>query len=196
MTTVSILLSACALQSILPPTSTSVPTTTNTPPLTTTPGPTFTTAPFRFIELKSGGFSLSVHPHLEFDINDRSINLSDSRGTFVVSMNGTNYIASEYTIESFLGKYLQEIASRGGTFIKSTPYEIEIDGVNGTAVNISGIFSDAPIAGKAFVISPRENFVVFGMGMSNLSTNKNEWVETGSDVFETLLASVQFKEDE
>jgi hypothetical protein len=58
-----------------------------------------------------------------------------------------------------------------------------------------GFMALTPIAGKAFVISPRENFVVFGLGMSNLTTNKNEWAETGSDVFETLIASIKFKEE-
>jgi len=96
-------------------------------------------------------------------------------------------------MESFLDVYIDEIASRGGTFIQSVPYEIMIDGMNGTAVNITGIFLDDPIAGKAFVISPRKNFIVFGLGMSNLTANKNEWAETGSNVFETLLASIEFK---
>jgi len=192
----AILLSACASQPTPTPSPTSTPAATFTPSPTFTQTPIPTTSAFRFIDLKSGGFSLSVHPHLVFDIDDYSINLSDIQGKFVVSMNGRTYIASEYTMESFLGKYVNEIASRGGTFIQSTPYEIAIDGMNGTAVNISGIFLDSPIAGKAFVISPRENFIVFGLGMSNLAMNKNEWAETGSDVFETLLASIKFKEVE
>jgi hypothetical protein len=195
LATATILLFACASQPEPTPTSTPAPTITITPRPTFTPEPTFTIEPFRFIELKSGGFSLSIHPHLEFEINDRAINLSDSQATFIVSINGTAYIASEYTMESFLSKYVDEIAAREGAFIHSTPYEIEIDGVNGTAFNISGVFLDTPIAGKAFVISPRENFVVFGLGMSNLTTNKNEWAETGSDVFETLIASIKFKEE-
>lgn len=184
-----IVLTACASQ----PTDTATPTSTITPLPTVTPTSIPPTPAFHLVELKRGGFSLSFPPDLQFDIDDNSITLSDSLGTFVVSLNGRTYIASEYTMESFLDVYIDEIASRGGTFIQSVPYEIMIDGMNGTAVNITGIFLDDPIAGKAFVISPRKNFIVFGLGMSNLTANKNEWAETGSNVFETLLASIEFK---
>ena len=187
-------LAACTPQ--LAATTPPLPTSTNSPQPTLTPTLIPPTPAFRFVDLKDGGFSLSVHPYLEFDVDNQSINLSDAQETFIVSLNGRTYIASEYTMESFLGKYVDEISARGGAFIQSTPYEIVIDSMNGTAVNISGIFLDAPIAGKAFVISPRENFVVFGLGMSNLTANKNEWAETGSNVFETLLASIKFKETE
>jgi hypothetical protein len=189
----TILLTACASQPTAVPSPTSTATVTPQPTLTPTSIPP--TPAFHFVDLENGGFSLLVHPQLEFDIDDRSINLSDTQGYFVVSLNGRTYIASEYTMESFLGKYLDEMASRGGTFIQSVPYEIEIDGMSGTAVNISGFFLNAPIAGKAFVISPGENFIVFGLGMSNLAANKNEWAETGSDTFEALLTSIKFKED-
>jgi len=190
----TLLLGACGLQPTSAPTPTPMPTSTDTPLPTLEPTSVPPTPAFRSIDIKSGGFSLSVHPALEFDIDDTSITLSDTQGRFAVSLNGKTYIASEYTLESFLDLYVNEIASRGGAFIQSVPYEIEIDSMKGTAVNISGLFLDAPIAGKAFVVSPRKNFVVFGLGMSNLSTNKNEWTEAGSDVFETLLSSIKFKE--
>ena len=189
----TLLFAACELQSTPVPTSSPLPTSTDMPIPTLEPTSIPPTPAFRFIELKSGRFSLSVHPDLEFDIDDTSITLSDPQGGFAVSLNGKTYIASEYTLESFLDLYVNEIASRGGAFIQSVPYEIEIDSMKGTAVNISGLFLDAPIAGKAFVVSPRNNFVIFGLGMSNLSTNKNEWSDAGSDIFESLIGSIKFK---
>lgn len=189
--TLTVLLTACVSQPTL--TRLSVSTDTPTPATLSTSIPP--TQASRLIDLKSGGITLSVQPQLEFDIDDHSINLSSQRGEHIISLNGKPYIASDYTMESFLGKYVMEMESRGGAFVQSLPYEIMIDGMSGTAVNISGNFLDAPIAGKAFVISPRRNFIVFGLGMSNLSVNKNEWAETGSDIFETLLASVKFKDE-
>lgn len=190
------LLAACANQPTPTQTSTPVPspTSTNTPFPVIEPEPITPTPSFRSIDIKDGGFSLSVHPDLKFNIDDNSINLSDAQETFIVSLNGRPYIASEYTMESFLSLYIDEMASRGGAFIQSVPNEIMIDGMSGTAVDISGVFANAPIAGKAFVISPRENFIIFGLGMSNISSNKNEWAETGSDIFEMLLASIKFKD--
>ena len=191
----TVLLAACGSQPTPAATPSPLPITTDTPIPTLEPTSIPPTPAFRFIDIKSGGFSLSVRPDLEFDIDDTSITLSDTLGRFAVSLNGKTYIASEYTLESFLDLYVNEIASRGGTIIQSVPYEIEIDSMKGTAVNISGVFLDAPISGKAFVISPRKNFIVFGLGMSNLTANKNEWSEKGSDVFETLLASIKFKDE-
>ena len=190
----TLLLTACGLQSTTVPTPSPLPIPSDTPLPTLEPTSVPPTQVFQSIDIKSGGFSLSVHPDLEFDVDDTSITLSDTQGSFAVSLNGKAYIASEYTLESFLDLYVNEIASRGGAFIQSVPYEIEIDSMKGTAVNISGLFLDAPIAGKAFVVSPGKNFVVFGLGMSNLSANKNEWSDVGSDNFETLLASIKFKE--
>ena len=186
-------LAACApqLTATVPPS----PISTNTPLPTITPTSIPPTPAFRAIDIKNGGFSLSVHPDLKFDINNSSINLSDTQGRFVISLNGRTYIASNYTMESFLDKYVMEMASRGGTFDQSIPYEIMIDGMSGTAVDISGIFLDDPIAGKAFVISPGKDFIIFGLGMSNLAANENEWVETGSTIFEMLLASIKFKDE-
>lgn len=189
--TLTFLLTACVSQ----PTLTRLSVSTDTPKPATLSTPIPPTQESRLIDLKSGGITLSVQPQLEFDIDDHSINLSSQGGKHIISLNGKPYIASDYTMESFLGKYVMEMESRGGAFVQSVPYEIMIDGMSGTAVNISGNFLDAPIAGKAFVISPRRNFIVFGLGMSNLSVNKNEWAETGSDIFETLLASVKFKDE-
>jgi len=177
------------------------PTASPTPDPTITPSPTHipTAIPSptlepRLVDLKSGGFSVSVHPELVFDIDDYSINISDRVGKLVISLNGRSYIASSYTLESFLGIYLDEMASRGGIFTQSDPYEIVIDDVNGVAVDITGTFLNDPIAGKAISISPSENFIVFGLAMSNLGTDAKGWDENGSVIFEDLLASMQFKQ--
>jgi len=192
-----ILLAACGSQPTPTQTSTPVPspTSTNTPFPAMEPEPLSPTPAFRSIDIKSGGFSLLVHPDLQFDFDDYSINLSDAQNKLIISLNGRTYIASEYTMESFLDKYVTETASRGGAFIQGVPYEIMIDGMSGIAVDISGIFINAPIAGKAFVISPKKDFIIFGLGMSDLSGNKNEWIEIGSDIFETLLASIAIKDE-
>jgi len=187
----AILSAACITQ----PTETPSPSSTNTSQPTLAPIPIPPTPAFKLIDLKSGGFSLSVHSDLEFDIDDYSINLSDQSGELVISLNGRPYIASNYTLESFLGKYVAEIAARGGTLIPSTPYEIVIDGINGIAVDLTGFFLDNPVAGKAIIISPGKDFVVFGLGMSNLSAHENSWAEKGSVIFEMLVESVKFNED-
>ncbi len=149
----------------------------------------------QFVDLKNGGFSLVFQQGFEFDSNDSSINLSDKSGELIVSLNGRPYIASSYTLESFLGKYIDEMAARGGSFDRGAPYGIIIDGVSGVAIDLTGTFLDYPIAGKAIAISPGKDFIVFGLGMSNLSNRENGWTDSGSQDFEAILQSIKFKDE-
>jgi hypothetical protein len=182
-------LASCASQPGIKP----IATVTPQPALTATLIPPTLAA--RFIDLKRGGFSLAVQPELEFETDDYSINLSDKGGELIVSLNGKPYIASIYTLESFLDKYLVEMAARGGSFNRSESYAVTIDGMSGIAIDLTGNFLEAPMAGKAVAISPGKDFIVFGLGMSNLNTHKNGWAESGSVIFEALIASIKFKEE-
>jgi hypothetical protein len=192
LTCTTILISCASQPPVTPaPTFTRIPASASTAiPLT----PTAMQAP-QFINLKSGGFSLAVQPELEFETDDYSINISDKGGELIISLNGKPYIASIYTLESFLDKYLAEMASRGGSFNRSDPYEVTIDGMSGIAIDLTGNFLEAPMAGKAVAISPGKDFIVFGLGMSNLNTHKNGWAESGSVIFEALIASIKFKDE-
>jgi hypothetical protein len=149
----------------------------------------------RFINIRDGGFSLAIQPDLEFNTDDSSISISDKRGELIISLNGKPYVASSYTLQTFLGKYLDEMASRGGTLHQSDPYEVVIGGRSGIAVDFTGSFLDQPITGKAVAVSPGEDFIVFGLGMSLQNAHPEGWVESGSLTFETILASIEFKEE-
>jgi hypothetical protein len=120
--------------------------------------------------------------------------MSDKSGELIISLNGIPYIASSYTLETFLDKYIAEMASRGGSFDKGEPYEIVIDGIQGIAIDLTGTFLDLPIAGRAIAISPGRDFIVFGLAMFNLSQRKNGWSESGSQDFDAILQSIRFKE--
>jgi hypothetical protein len=183
------MLTSCASQPRVKPHSTNAPQAAITARLIR---PTLTT---QFVDLKSGGFSLAVQPELDFETNHYSINLSDQGRELIISLNGKPYIASIYTLESFLDKYLAEMASRGGSFSRSDPNEVIIDGMSGIAIDLTGNFLNDPMAGKALAISPGKGFIIFGLGMSNLGTHKNGWTESGSVIFEALIASMKFKEE-
>src|ERR1044071_3389670 len=111
------ILASCTSRSTITP----APALTLEPVNTQTPiplPPTATQAP-QFVDLKSGGFSLAVQPELDFDFDDYSVNISDKGGELIISLNGKPYIGSIYTLESFLDKYIVEMASRGGSFKQS-----------------------------------------------------------------------------
>jgi len=185
------ILVSCTSKSAVAPAPTFTPQPLNTPasaPLTSTSQP-------QFIDLKSGGFSLAVQPELDFDTDDYSVNISDKGGELIISLNGKPYIGSIYTLESFLNKYIVEMASRGGSFKQSDPYAISVDGMNGIAIDLTGNFLNDPMAGKAVAISPGKDFIIFGLAMSNLGTHKNGWTESGSVIFEEIIASIKFKDE-
>ena len=175
--------------------STPAPTSAPKPVNTSTAVPQRSTAETELIDISSGGFTLAIQPGLDFEAHEDSISISDRRGEFIVSLNGRPYIGSSYTLQSFLAKYLVEMASRGGTFDQSEPYEIVIDGKNGLAVDFSGSFLDHPVTGKAVAVSPGEDFIIFGLGMSLLNVHENGWDESGSMIFENILDSIDFKEE-
>lgn len=177
------------------PTVTTAPTVTPEPTHSSVVVPLTPTSAPQFIDLKSGGFSLAVQPELDFDTDDYSVNISDKGGELIISLNGKPYIGSIYTLESFLDKYIVEMASRGGSFNQGDPYAINIDGMNGIAMDLTGNFLNDPMAGKAVAISPGKDFIIFGLGMSNLGTHKNGWRESGSVIFEAIIASIKFKDD-
>lgn len=185
----TMILASCVSQPDIKP----IPTTTPLPAMTATL--ILPTSQPQVIDLKSGGFSLSVQPELDFDTDDYSVNISDKGGELIISLNGKPYIASIYTLESFLDKYVVEMASRGGSFNQGDPYAISIDGMNGIAIDLTGNFLDDPMAGKAVAISPGKDFIIFGLGMSNLGTHKNGWTESGSVIFEEIIASIKFKDE-
>src|SRR6266508_2583605 len=80
------ILASCTSQ----PTITPAPMFTPEPVYKSTPvplTPAATQAP-QFIDLKSGGFSLSVQPELDFDTDDYSVNISDKSGELIISLSG------------------------------------------------------------------------------------------------------------
>jgi hypothetical protein len=185
-----ILLAACTSPQVATPVQSQSPA-----PLSTSTAIAQATAP-ELIDIQSGGFNVALQPGLEFEAHEDSISISDRQGELVISLNGRPYVASSYTLQSFLEKYLAEMAARGGSIEESgEPYEIVIDGRSGLAVDFSGKFLDHPVTGKAVAISPGKDFIVFGLGMSLLSENQNGWDESGSLIFETILESIDFKEE-
>lgn len=183
------LLASCASQPTVTSTFTPEPVNKSTPVPPTAPHAQ------QFVDLKAGGFSLSVQSELEFETDDHSVNISDKGGELIISLNGKPYIASIYTLESFLDKYIVEMASRGGSFNQGDPYEIKVDGMSGIAIDLTGTFLNDPMAGKAVAISPAKDFIIFGLGMSNQGTHKNGWTESGSPIFEAIIASIKFKNE-
>ena len=187
----AMLIASCSIQK---PTTTPAPMPTRKPANTSTAVLQTATAAHQVIDIQSGRFTLAIQPGLSFEAHEDSISISDQQGELIVSLNGRPYAASSYTLQSFLGKYLTEMASRGGSFEQGESYEILIDGRSGIAVDFSGSFLDIPVTGKAVAVSPEDDFIIFGLGMSLQDEHENGWTESGSLIFESILDSIDLKE--
>lgn len=194
------LLASCSFPPLQAPTAT--PTATSTPPPTATPIPTATqtqvpatpTPTAELIPVEEGGFSILVSRELETDLQGNTIGIFDQGSTLIISFTGTAYQETQYTLNDVIDQYLDELASKGGTFNQSEPSAVMVDGREGISVDLTGILFEAPIEGRAIAVSPAKDFIVFGLGISNLSEEEENWRKSGSVIFQELLDSLTFTE--
>lgn len=172
------------------PTATPVPTATQTP----TPVPPSPTPAAERMTVEEGGFSLLVSRDLDTDLQKNTIGIFDKGQTLIISFTGTPYQASQYTLNEVIDQYLSELESRGGNFEPSEPTSITVDGAEGISVDLTGILFEAPIEGRAIAVSPARDFVIFGLGISNLASDEENWQKSGSLIFQELLDSIEFTE--
>jgi hypothetical protein len=173
------------------------PTATVTPPPTLTatvvPTATITSTPAPQTAIINGnGFTLEVPVELDVEVKKQVVGIFDKPGTLIISLTRTPYDGSANELSDVIDEYLNGIAERGGEFIQSEPSPVMVDGVEGISVDLTGTLFDAPIEGRAIALSPEEDSVFFGMGLSNLSTDEELWQTSGSTIFQGLLDTLQF----
>ncbi|NWF64644.1 MAG: hypothetical protein HXY38_10095 [Chloroflexi bacterium] len=181
------------------PEMTSTPTQTTTPPPASPPTPTPVTptptaALPKALTLEADGFSLSVPLVLSYEIKNNVVGVFDQEGTFIASFIRTDYNEPANSLQDALNEYLSQVADRGGEFVNSEPYPLVLDGVEGIAVDLAGDLLGSPVEGRAIAVYPEEKAVFIGLGISNLTTDKEQWNTTGAQYFEMLTTSVRFVE--
>lgn len=191
-----ILLASCSVI------STPVPTHIPTLPSTETPVPTSTVLPtvvpatpeIAFGDISSlvalDGFSISVPFPYVHQVENNIILIANEKRSLNISFVGDAYDGSTaltYVINGYLGG----LEKRGGSFETLPPEKVVIDGVEGVSVELNGKMGDMPIKGIAVAVSPRSDFVLFGLAMSNLDGGEEIWVEHRA-VFEKFLQTIQF----
>ena len=191
-----LLQTGCSAQT---PEPTAAPTVTFTPtPASTstpTPAPTATATPSpKTIDVEADGFTFSIPLTMDYDLKKNIVGVYDLEGTFIASFIRATYDETTHSLQDTLNAYINEITERGGEFDQGEPYPITVGGADGIAVDLSGDLLGSPIEGRAVIVQPEENVVFFGLGVSNLTTDKELWKKTGESYFENLIDSVQFVE--
>lgn len=183
---------AIAPQATATPTQTATVTASPVPSSTPTLVPTPTAPAPETVDVEADGFTISVPLSMDFDMNNNVVGIFDKEGTFIVSFTRSPYNSDSISLQNVIDDYLNEVASQGGEFNQGESYPVTIGGAEGIAVDITGTLFEAPIAGRAIAVSPAEDSVFFGLGVSNLANNEELWETRGMEDFETLTDSVQF----
>lgn len=184
---------ACSALAIPEPTATSTPPPTATSTPTVVPTATATEPPTLVVSTVQGnGFSLDVSNDLDVDVQKNVVGIYDKEGMLIITFTRTPYDASTNTLQDVIDEYLNELAERGGEFIQSDASPVIVGGAEGLSIDLTGTLFDAPIEGKAIAVTPENNSVFFGLGVSNLSNDGELWQTTGSVIFQGLIDSLQF----
>lgn len=179
------------------PTVTPTVTATQTPASTSTPipAPTATATPSpKAIDVEADGFNFSVPLNMDYDLKNNIVGVYDLEGTFIASFIRATYDETTHSLEETLNAYLNEVTDRGGDFTQGEPYPVTVGGADGLAVDLTGKLISSPVEGRAFIVEPEDNVVFFGLGVSNLTANDEQWKASGEGYFQSLIDSVQFVE--
>jgi hypothetical protein len=216
LTTVLLLLAACAAaeepadtptpeptNTPVPPTPTPEPTLTPTLEPTATPEPTNTptSTPEPTLamgdpqEVLEGGFSFQPVEGQSVEMNGPAVFLvdADPEGSTFISFFGEKNYRGVETQQEIIDAFLAEFAEAGsGSFEKSEPYVIIIDGNESTAFDITGSFSDVPIEGQTVLVMPSESQFLYGLSFSFINNDETKWEEEGKKAFSALISSIKF----
>lgn len=144
--------------------------------------------------VEDGGFSLRVPAGYDADIEGRQAFISDERGTLIISFAGVDTADSP---DEIIDDFLNELGSSGdGEFIKGESDTITVDGLEGIAYEVTGSLFGSPLKGKTFVVEISAFHHLFGLAISNTSRDENRWENHGSEVFDAVLATIEFIESQ
>ena len=113
--------------------------------------------------------------------------------SFTVSFTSDPSDGTQPLIE-VIDQYLSSFEERGWQFTKGDAKDIVVDGINGTAIDLSGTAGDITFEGQAIAVSPISDLVLFGFGIS--IADRNDWVNSGKPTLDGLLDRIKFSNDD
>lgn len=177
------------------PTATNTPRPTHTP--TATPEPTVETS--ERLELTEGGYTIGTVPGYDVEAlpDGRTVGAAGNVGTLLITFTGVSPYTQSATPNEIIDEFLAEFASIGdGEFVQGEESTIVVDGVEGTAVALTGTLFGSPLKGQAVLVMPSPTQFLFGLGVANLSNDEQQWEKEGEAVFTAFLSTVAFLEPE
>ena len=172
----SCLLSACNTSFTTEPTSTQMPPPTVTPTQTPiSPTATLTPAPTATPEIISTlvvveDFTISIPSFLRHQVNENTVLIKDDKNILNISFTVDPYDGAE--LIDVIDTYLASLEKRGWQFTKGKQTEIQVDGVAGLIMDLAGSASELSFEGQAVAVSPKSDFVMFGLAFQEPTTTK------------------------
>ncbi|HVF24656.1 MAG TPA: hypothetical protein VNA23_02135 [Anaerolineales bacterium] len=159
------------------------------PTATLTPAPTAITEPISTLAVAEG-FTISVPFFLRHQVNGNTVLIKDDENILNISFTVDPYNGA--ALIDVIDTYLASLEKRGWQFTKGEQAEIQVDGVAGVTMGLSGSAGELSFEGQAVAVSPKSNFVMFGLGISRTNDDKDTWTNNGKATFEGLIQTVQF----
>jgi hypothetical protein len=214
MAVFSLLVSACVAPTPAPtetplptwtalPTKTPPPTATPTPRPTDTPVPTPTKTPLPLEEPVSrlgarqinaeGGFSYEV-PLIDYGYSSNGIAATIARhdDEVIVSLGGTFAPSGEFLLEDSLFNFYNAVKSDFDSLENEEPYTVVIDGVEGLAMDVSGVLFGDQVNGRIATANPHGTYFFLAFGIGTVYETINHWEDDGSLTFDRIIASIEF----
>jgi hypothetical protein len=120
--------------------------------------------------------------------------MTNDDGTIMLSVVGVP--ANDGSAEAILADFIGGMATAGsGILERGVESTITVDGVEGTAVNLTGDLFGSPVQGQAILVKPTDDWAIFALAMGNVEENDARWRESGQPLFMTVLESILFLDE-
>jgi len=120
--------------------------------------------------------------------------MANDDGTIMLSVVGVP--ANDSSAEAIMADFIDGMATAGsGVLEPGVESTITVDGVEGTAINLTGNLFGSPMDGQAILVKPTDDWAIFALAMGNVEENDARWRESGQPLFMTVLESMAFLDE-
>jgi hypothetical protein len=137
------------------------------------------------------GFTISIPFPLLHQVNKNVVLIADEEKTLNISFASDSQNDSQ-SLAKVIDSYLTSLEKRGWKFTKGEARDVQIGGVTGLALNLTGNSGDMIFEGEAVAASPRSGYALFGLGISKINADKDIWKNKGQAIFDGLIQTIQF----
>jgi len=177
------------------------PTNTPVPTATLTPQPTYTSTPTAQPVLLSerqrvdaGGYSLQIPQDFEVQIRMTQATISNPDDTVLISIATAPRKSDSQTVETVLTDFLANVSKDIQDLDTDKSYPATVGNRDGLAANVAGTLFGVKNTGRAIVVDNGQQRFFIALALVVDGADGKRWESEGSQVFDTILNSIEFFE--